>query len=332
MAQFIKMTWMSFWRMLILSAISGEIHLFYIFVISLVVAGVIRFGFKKTVPTFPIINLFRHKKIFRNLNGEYDTDKKTVNQDTTPYANRVTVEHASEQGVITGYEPVSLNSVSIPDPKFVSHMRGVPGSGLDSATHMGAGNIKSGQIGESNFAKALSVTNMSGANQGVMDNRSIINNVNSFWSVAMPSENDVSQRDKYDTDIDCILVANDKIILVDTKFYKSGNVTYKSHEEMIYCEDNTNGNLVGNPHRMTKNMKMAERRFKKHFPDMNISSVVVLMPTDAGSPQIDNVYWPGTIKAVDINTAILKAVQLTQNNNNGQNYDALRKIAMLVKN
>lgn len=331
MKQFIKMTWMSFWRILILSVMAGEVNLFIILTVSLVIAGVIRFVFKKTVPTFPIINLIRGKKIILNFNGEDDT-KKTVTTPKTPYSNRKVVEHASAQGEITGYEPMHINNVSTPDPKFISNMRGTPGSGLDSAVHMGKDNIRSGQIGEANFAKALSITNINGANQGIIDNRSIINNVSSFWSVAMPSEDDITQRDKYDTDIDCVLVSGNEIMLVDTKLYKSGNVTYKRHEEMIYCEDNNNGNIVGKPHKMTNNMKMAQKRFKKHFPGMKISSVVVLMPTDAGSPKIQDVYWPGAIKAVNIYTAIQKVTQIAYNGNVNQNYDVLRKIAMLVKN
>lgn len=329
MSQFIKMAWMFFWRISLVTAILGDLHILANAFVSLALAGVIRFVFKKTVPVFPIINLFKGNSIFRNHDGSVSQTKQNV--DNTPYANKTIVEHPVYNGQFTGYEPMPLSNVSVPNPQLVASMRGVPGSGLDSAMHMGEANIKSGQIGEANFSKALSITNVGGYNQGFMDNNSIINNVNSFWSVAMPTKESISERDNNNTDIDCVLVSGDEILLVDTKFYKSGDVTYKAHEDMIYCEDNYNGNLVGQPHRMTKNMQMAQDRFKKHFPNMRVSSIVVLMPTDSGTPNIKNVYWPGNIQAVNVYDALRRAGQMSYNKASTDT-EVLYKISMLIKN
>lgn len=331
MKQFIKMTWMFFWRLFILSVLSGEVHLFAVLSISMIAAGVLRFGLKKTIHVFPIITLFMRKKVILNIVNPYAPSTPVQQNNSLPYENKNIITQASRGGIITGYETHILKDVPVPDTNYVSRMRGIPGSGLDSATHMEGENITSGQIGESNFSKALSITTIYGNNQGFTDERSIINNVNTFWSVAMPTAYDIAKRDKYDTDIDCIVVSDNEILLVDTKYYSSGDVTYKMHDNMIYCEDNNmNNTLVGKPHEMTKNMAMAQERIQKHFPNMRVSSIVVLMPTYSGSPKIDNVYWPGNIKAVNINEALERVSRMSQNSRNA-NPDVLRKISTLVK-
>lgn len=327
MTQFIKMTWMFFWRICMLSFAAGSYGVAMNLAVAAVFAAMVRFGSKKTIPFFPILRLLGRKSVFVDLVEE---EVAAVDGPVAPYDGKKVVSFSSGKGVETGYEPSKLATVSIPNPNRISTMRGVPGSGLTGAANMGADNIRTGQMGESNFAKALNITTLGGYNQGYADSNTLINHVNTFWSVAMPSEDNMMKPDaKYDTDIDCIVVSGNEILLVDTKFYKSGDVTYKAYGNTIYCEDNATGNLVGKPHRMTNNMKMAKERFKKHFPNMTVNAIVVLMPTDSGSPKVDGVYWPGNIKAMDITSAINTVTAKARNKGESS---ALHKIAMLVKN
>lgn len=328
MFQFVKMTWMFFWRICLFSFAMGAYNWTMNLVVAAVFAALIRFGSKKTVPFFPMLRLFGRKSIFVDV---FESEGKAVEKDNTPYSNKEIQNSATNRGIITGYEPSALEGVGVPDSNRIAMMRGIPGSGLSSASHMGSRNIKTGQIGEANLAKILNITNFNGVNQGYADKNSLINRVSTFWSVAMPSIDNPAKRDpQFETDIDCIVVSGDEILLVDTKFYKSGDVTYKAYGNMIYCEDNITGNLVGKPHRMTNNMKMAQERFKKLFPEMRVSSIVVLMPTDAGSPKIESIYWPGSIPAVDVTTAINKISSLSYSKSN-KSSAVLPKLAMLVK-
>lgn len=293
--QFLKMTWMLTWRIALLNAIFGlSLILWQIILISLTIAGVLRFGLKISVNTFPIIRLLAKRNVFTTLN------KKIVSTPSvqTPVHSSKVIEKATKPGRKTGYEPYLLDKV--PTPRSV-HMRGVPGAGLSSANNMTSYSVRSGQMGETNFSKALAITERNGYRNYESFKNGLIENVNSFWSIAMPSENSAHKADSgFDTDIDSIIVSGNNILLIDTKFYSSGDVTYTSSGNQLYCTDNSTGAMVKKPRTMTRNMEMALQRFKAHYPTMNVSAYVVMMPTNSGSANISNVYWPGGIPAVTI--------------------------------
>lgn len=182
----------------------------------------------------------------------------------------------------TGYEPQKIQGWAIPSGHNVF---GTPGAGL-SNSGFNQTQVELGQKGEEAFAKVLGKTGL-------------INNFDSFWSVAMPSRNTMTPDRKLSTDIDCILAFDNTILLVDTKYYKGGDVTYQSVGDRLHCFDST-GNLVSPPTRMTRNMEAAYDRMSTHFPNHQIYAFVVFIPTERGAPGLNNVVWPGNIPGVSL--------------------------------
>lgn len=310
--QTIKMTWMIMWRLGIVAFIwMPELKFVSVFLIALASAIVLRYVIKVNIRTFPIIRFITRKPFYAHT-ATVKPDVTVIKNDPAKSSNNAPVTNASGKvspenmiskpsapGRMTGYEPRVLDTMDIPHTPY---MRGVPGVGLDSASHMSNYNIKTGQKGEVNFAKALAKVVLPRVQH---KNNTILENVNSFWSIAMPSEDEPSRPDRtYKTDIDCILVSGENIILVDTKFYASGDVTYTSQGNQLFCIDNATGKHIRQPRKMTRNMSMAMERFKKHYPDMHVSAIVVLMPTDAGSPTKVNAMWPGNIPGTTLTQAI----------------------------
>lgn len=189
----------------------------------------------------------------------------------------------SHKGKITGYEPFYLDKVKL---KTHELMIGSPGSGLSESTFSEVA-IRLGQTGELNFAKAL-------------QKEHLLDRLLSFWSIHNLDLNG----EKTDADVDCILVSSTTIWLIDLKFYLSGDVTYKSDDWHFYTFDNETGLQVKKPKTMTRNMSYAEKAFLKKFEKISkyfqIKSRVVLMPTNNGAGKVDNVYWPGKIKAITL--------------------------------
>lgn len=325
MWQYLKMTWMFFWRFGLFNLIYSSASATAVLVIAAITAAILRFGFKKSIAIFPIIHVLTGRNPIlhqddRGFGGwRPPADKKTIQK------------QASQRGFETGYEPRHLKNMPTPGRTVFNTMYGHPGSGLSSAKHMTKYSISSGQLGERNFAKALSMTTPQGlilpaGQQGVL-----LHDIISFWSVAMPSERSISQEDpKYKTDIDNVLVVGNTILLIDLKLYKSGDVTYSTNQNMLYCVDNHTQNWVGEPKIMSANMHMAVERFKKHFPRMDVQALVVFMPTDAGAAQFQNAVWTGGIPIVGVQEALYHIGQLVQRGT--VNQKIARKLIPLVKN
>lgn len=300
--QSLKMAWMITWRVWFFSLFFGyQFSLFPTVVIAFIAALVLRYGFKFSIRTFPIFRLIFKRPFFDRYIFTKSAPSHINTQTVEPVSGTV-IDKASRPGRETGFEPRHLDSIPVPTS---IHMRGVPGIGLSSAAHMNDYSIKTGQMGETNFAKALAVTNFNGTRDYSGSSAGILEKINSFWSVSMPSENLAHKADPvFDTDIDCVIVSGNNILLIDTKFYTSGDVTYTHSGNQLFCTDNATGSMVKKPRTMTRNMEMALQRFKNHYPKMNVSAYVVMMPTNSGSANISNVFWPGNIPALTVEQMI----------------------------
>ena len=286
-----RITWMLFWRFFLIGIVISFIaknetirNPLTVLAISIILSVLIHKS-GRTLTETPLRDLSKWRSPFIDFHRAK----------TTPEIFYRKLDKASAQGSISGFEPRSLDNIPIPSS---NHMHGNPGIGLNSAHNvMSAKNIQAGQKGEVNFSKALRISD--GHRIDYKRNDGLINQFESFWSVAMPDENNPHEKDKkFNTDIDCILVSGNQIILIDAKFYKSGDVTYYAQGNTIYCRDNTTGIQVGDPKEMSRNMQMALDRFKKLYPSYKVSAYVVLMPTNSGTAQIDNVIYPGGIPLV----------------------------------
>ena len=331
--QFIKMSWMITWRMIFINAIFGlSLAFSQILLIAIVTAAILRYGMKISINTFPIIRLISKRKIITTHSNATDIDNKhsTITQPVITPSTEI-LDKASKNGRTTGFEPYNLDNLPIPSSVY---MHGTPGIGLSSAKHMTNYSVKSGQMGETNFAKALSVVNVDGSRDYSGASVGLLDRVNSFWSVAMPSENMSHKADKiFNTDIDCIIVSGNNILLIDTKFYTSGDVTYTSSGDQLYCTDNSTVSMVKKPRKMTRNMEMALQRFQSHYPKMNVSAYVVMMPTNSGSATISNVFWPGRIPAVSIDQMIAVIHNLASTSGTKvYDYRTIPNISSLQKN
>lgn len=298
---FTKMSWMLYWRLLVVGTIifSGR-HNDVLIWIALLTSGVSVFGLNKTLLTWPLLRIFTKKRWIGPANGWGNEVPPTAQQRVPVSAGNeagkrkgpgnfhvgpvgTPLNTASTNGTMTGFEPSKLEAHRVPS---TPNMIGTPGAGLHGATGMTQTNISLGVKGEENFARALSITNQ-------------INRFSTIWSVPVPSM-DYFEPGKYNTDIDCIIATESALFLVDLKNYKSGNVRYYSSGNQLYCEDLATGSPVGEPKTMTRNMDMATKAVRKHFPNANVVPVVVFMPTDKGEGLIDNVVWPGNVPAMNL--------------------------------
>ena len=214
------------------------------------------------------------------------------------YAERIerqrnSVARASGPGELTGFEPQALAAVTLEESPNV---HGDPGAGL-AGSDFSASAVSLGQQGELNFAKTLQVAGL-------------LNKFQSFWSVHMPDD-DIGASTQFMTDIDCVLVSGTSVWLVDVKNYAQGDVTWRieesselggSEKRELVMIDNQSGGYVGKPRQMSRNMELAQDRFRARFSEAGISydvkSAVVMMPRNNGIGTLDNVSWPGGIPAV----------------------------------
>lgn len=201
----------------------------------------------------------------------------------------------SAPGELTGYEPSALADVELVSRAW---MYGQPGVGLGAAgfdQHA----LERGQEGEVNFAK-------------VLEQRGFLERFATFWSVHMPDEGVGASR-QFQTDIDCVIVTGTSMWLVDVKNYSQGGVRWTvEHEDALgrssaptlVAIDLQTGGAVGQPRKMSANMKLAHERFEAKLRNIGVRTalkpVVVMMPREDGIGRIDDVVWPGSIPAAGL--------------------------------
>lgn len=193
---------------------------------------------------------------------------------------------ASRAGVLTGFEPKVLREYHAP---VSINAKGNAGFGLFQSG-FDRSNVYNGQNGEVGFYKALCMTGL-------------VDEVNSYWSVAMPAAGGAPGPDpQFHTDIDCVVVQGSTMYLIDLKYYASGDVTWHSADDRtLLCRDTQTGKRVGKPRKMSRNMAMAQDRFSKLFPQHRIVSYVVLIPTNSGIGNVQaGTAWPGRVPLITL--------------------------------
>ena len=191
------------------------------------------------------------------------------------------LQRASKGGRMTGFEPREMAKYY---PTFTTSAKGVAGLGL-FGSDFSASSVYQGQVGETNFFKALSKTDL-------------VDSYMSYWSVRLPAPNrPLRPDDKYTTDVDCVLVEGNTIHLIDLKNYASGAVTWHNEQESwLLCRDDVTGKQVGKPRKMSRNMAMALSRFQALFPTAEVTARVTLIPTNFGEATVEpGTCWPGDI-------------------------------------
>lgn len=353
--QFMKMTWMGFWRIFAIMIILGIANVgtfFLSFIVSAITAAIIRVNFWKSVYAFPILrkllakrairvhftpNLFdigeraREQKFAaaqknpRNVSQRYQRGHSLTPYDSLPFIS----QPSNQTGKLTGWEPQHLKNIPLPTAERFEKMEGTPGSGLENSGFR-AESIASGRLGEENFAKVLSKIEPTGhLIENDIDINATLRYGASFWSVAMPSAESPHRKDeKYQTDIDAVLVHGNHMLLVDLKMYRSGDVTYKASGQYLYCIDNATGSVVGDPVQMSQNMRMAQERFAKHFPTMEVNALVIFMPTNHGAPNVDGLEWYGGIPVMGLQDALAHIGELCRRGR--AHAGAVHKLSKLV--
>ncbi len=345
--QFLKVTWMLFWRSLVVVTVVS--HATFPWYRPLAAAAFVAFflvgGWRRTIETFPLIKLLRRINPIPRIDRYGDIEEPTPRaphptpvrippssyippvaaparpEAPTPapvpqWAQGQLVPRASRRSLVPPpLDGASLSSGPVPTSPL---MRGVPGGNLldpeGGSGVLSAVNRSAGAAGEEQFAKALSLTPLSPRDGTVCHDgmSSILAKVPSAWSLSMPSLYGWTPDRKLHTDIDCVLFGANRVLLVDVKLYKSGDVTYRSDgTNRLFCIDNPTGDVVS-PNgtdrwrTMSKNMEIAMDRFRGLAdPLCTVNGLVVLMPTGSGSPTVDSsVKWPGNIPAVDVTTAL----------------------------
>lgn len=320
----------------------------FLFLISLGAAAIIAGVFKTTVYTFPLIRLIFRRPVIRGIDEMpdwkerekftqdygsddfYDEEVYFSRSDYTPSSSSDTFynppkidrfEHveppsfsqrtpevlsrASRKGKTSDYfDNQHLEKLPIPN---TARMFGSPGAGLGSADQFGSGAVAAGQKGEENFAKILARVDENGSPYFAEDGSPrLLDLVYSFWSVGIPAE---EGQKSYNTDVDCILLQNDKMMLVDLKYYLDGAVTYSQYKDLLYTVDHETSNWVGEPKKMTRNMEMALDRYRKQFPNHLIEAITILIPTNMGEGNITTnsqftPKYPGDIPLLTISSGL----------------------------
>lgn len=242
--------------------------------------------------SFPIILIWWDiKRLLFNRVFKKETIQKNRREEQQ-YAKQMDQHYnrknkSKEYGTMTGYEPKELENIDLIPSDF---MRGQPGAGL-SGSGFSKSNIQSGALGELNFAKTLQIENL-------------LNRFASYWSVQYPGKYSAGPDTSSQGDIDCVLISKKHVYLVDLKLYAQGDVTWKIVGNKVVAVDNVTGEWVKEPRKMSKNMFYATERVQKKMDKLGVKlkvkPYVVMMPTDRGLGEIDNVYWPGNIKCLTL--------------------------------
>lgn len=312
----VKMSWMFFWRLYIVSIVisAGRLN-DAVLPIAVILAAVMIFGLNKAIRTWPIARMvFRGQWLvpadyWERSTPESREARNRRNKETRerseaqaasiaknarrPESERpVYAEHvytATSNGKLTGFEPRNLASISVPTGPF---MHGKPGGSINEEIKNDPDSV--GAIGDENFAKALQKTHL-------------LNRFFTVWSKPTPDLR-TGFGNAYGWTTDCVLATESTLYVIDLKFYKSGNVRYHTFNDLLYCEDIPTGKEVGGAKYMTQGVKKAAEAVKRHHPEANVVPIVVFMPTDKGEAVLDNVYWPGGVPAVNL-TDFLKALE-----------------------
>lgn len=281
----LKMTWMFSWRLIAMNFLfSHGQNNRWLILTAFVISAVLVFGLNKHILTFPIVRLLKRTSPIKAADGS--DEQPTVRVQEKPQTNEFVppeVTGDADRGRITGFEPKILASLPVPRNR---NMEGIPGEGLDEATHFDENSIQLGKLGEENFAKALQMTGL-------------LERFKTLWSVPV-LDFEKFKAGPYNTDIDCILATKNTVYLIDLKHYMSGNIIWTSskHDELVGTDGQT-GKLI-EVKEMSRNMEMATKAARRHFNDVKIVPVVVFMPTDKGEAFVQNVYWPGHIRGVNL--------------------------------
>lgn len=277
----LRMWWMFTWRSAVLSvlATASVSYILTAVMLSLVTAFILRVILGFNLFAGPVMRLIRRQPAFQlSRKSVLRIRLKTTALDKQPTSDFFDFDYSR-------FSPRGLGNVSLPSS---NSMYGVPGAGLSDSNFSDL-HIELGQRGEENFAKSLGLyTNAEG--------KRLINTLTTFWSVAMPSAKNPSLHDeKFETDIDCIAIAGKTVYLIDLKFYESNGAVYSSHDDQLFVHGKTSRTV-----KMTRNMAMAQDRFRKAFPNVKFESRVVFVPTGDKPAILNNVEWPGKIPAVNL--------------------------------
>lgn len=298
----VKMSWMLTWRLAIFSFIlfHGP-HWNIIVPVALVISAGTIFLLNKTLVTWPLLKLIQRKPLIEpsdTWGGERAPEKvlkpspvttRTPRPAPTPLKfTQPRLAAASQEGRITGFEPNALKAWPVPN---YPNMTGSPGSGLKSVDDSYYGSMSEevvaiGKEGEENFARALRTAGL-------------LHRFPTTWSVPVPDQ-ERFRLAAYEADIDCVLATGQTLFVIDLKNYKSGDVRYYAEGNLLVCEDVPTGKIIGEVREMTQNMQNATFALRTHFPEARIVPVVVFMPTNKGEGVIDDVKWPGNVRATNL--------------------------------
>lgn len=310
---FLRTFWMLFWRSyLVFSALGLSLNNpmvlygpFGVIIFSFVGSFIICVVLGIEIYTFPIIRMLRGLPFYDHIKNR--NRRKTKSKSKSKRAKLKTREQfkythgiqkrATQRGYLTGYENNVIENIPLPSS---NSMFGKPGAGLTEAVDkFGQDAVKMGQKGELNFSKILSITDINGLKCDQSESMSLLNQLYSFWSVSIPSNG----QKNYNTDVDCILLKDKRMMLVDIKYYSDGNVMYYGDNNLLYTVDKNTGNWVGKPKKISHNMEMAVDRFKKAFPFYTIEAMVVLVPTNMGIGEMSGYpYRPKCSNGIDLYT------------------------------
>ena len=188
----------------------------------------------------------------------------------------------------TNYQTATIKALDARElPTNKEHMHGSPGTCLSSLED--AATAKIGLLGEQRLAK-------------MFDRFGVLDTWESYWSVHMFTA--AGKRDTdFQTDIDCVLVAGNVVLLVDAKNYRAAGYFNYSQVQAVEASKNegqwsVNGDMR-RPLELKRNMLMAYTRVVEICPpNAIVIPCVAFTPNTFGHPHVKSLRFPGCIQAI----------------------------------
>lgn len=250
---------------------------------------------KASLYFFPIILITWDIKRLRFLPLVQKENIEKKRQSQLAYNRRMEVKKYKQSqpkgiGTKTGYEPSKLKEFELMPNSL---MRGNPKDILDRLyVHQSKFNFRMDEFKELNFAKLLQ-------KNGYLDKFA------TYWAPQNLFERTPGRAVESQKEVDCILVSNKNIYLIELKIYDQGNITWRTVEDGkgIQAIDNITGYEIGKTKNTSENIlnytKKIQSQIKELDIHMNVQPYVIMMPSENGLGELDNVFWPGSIACLN---------------------------------
>jgi hypothetical protein len=337
--EFGKLSCMLMWRVT-LGALLFQLTSPVVFIVlPMIISVIMVYVFKSSVKPFPIILLLSKKTAFYRIDIspappnrqqqltplaqelervaheleriEQDrTDSMVWNESWGDHTHRIE-RTTSEHDDLDVVDPYALSTLQSIIPQFPTQwVSGRPANELVAKSRpWEQKQLDEDSAGQRALAAAMTITNHNGE-RSLRDKAGftpIIDAVHTYWSVAVPSWSEPDQPDpKLNAHVDCVLVTENTILLIDTKMWRGGNIEYRNgiSNNLVTYKKGTRVE-TGTPYQMDDNLLKASVAFGSLYPQMTVKTMVIVIPSHAGEATVRST-WSGYIPMKNLSDAMVE--------------------------